>query len=282
MAVVEDMRSASHSPGFIYVHNHGIGQAVMDNARTSAMTFFNKPSSVKESVAITEHHRGWLRPGGARMDDHLAADLKESFLWGDDEVAGLSDHSLRGPNRWPDQQPGFQEHAQAWFSEAAQLSQDLMTGIARSLGLKSEHFVRSNDRPLSRASFVFYPPQPEGSAGYGVGPHTDFGTLTVLSQDEIGGLEIQNVEGEWVPAPPVEGALVVNVGDLLQRWTGGQFRSAPHRVINTSGRQRLSLVFAFDPNPETLIEPIVGEEPAITCGAYLDERFARAFAHRAQ
>jgi len=115
-------------------------------------------------------------------------------------------------------------------------------GIAVSLGLDADHFVQRCERPLSRASYVFYPPQPEHSTDFGVAPHTDFGTLTVLCQDDIGGLEIENAGGDWVPAAPIEGTLIVNVGDLLARWTGGAFRSASHRVINRSSRPRLSLV----------------------------------------
>ena len=143
---------------------------------------------------------------------------------------------------------------------------------------------------MSRASFVWYPPQLEGTGSgtrFGVGPHTDFGVLTVLCQDATGGLEVQRLNGEWIAAPPIDGTLVVNVADLLSRWTHGGCRSTPHRVINRSGRERLSLVLAFDPAPGTVIDSrdVVGRDvpdqaPPITCGDYLLERFERAFAYR--
>ena len=111
--------------------------------------------------------------------------------------------------------------------------------------------------------------------------------LTVLCQDSVGGLQVKTIDDEWIEAPPVDGALVVNVGDLLSRWTDGSYNSTPHRVINKSGRERLSLVLAFDPNPETLIDArdIFGpdykaKEPAITCGDYLVWRFSRSFSYR--
>jgi len=109
----------------------------------------------------------------------------------------------------------------------------------------------------------------------------------VLCQDNCGGLQIENLEGEWIEAPPIEGTLVVNVGDLLERWTDGAFRSTPHRVINSSGKERLSLVLAFDPDPETNIDArdIYGcshesKQSPISCGDYLIWRFNRAFSYR--
>ena len=118
-------------------------------------------------------------------------------------------------------------------------------------------------------------------------PHTDFGVLTVLCQDDAGGLEIQRLTGEWAAMPPIPGTFVVNVGDLLERWSNRRYRSTMHRVINTSGRERLSLVLAYDPNFETLVDPgafcASGETPRdepITCGDYLLWRFAKAFSYR--
>ncbi|MBT5430149.1 MAG: isopenicillin N synthase family oxygenase, partial [Rhodospirillaceae bacterium] len=134
--------------------------------------------------------------------------------------------------------------------------------------------------------YVYYPTQSEimGEDQFGVGPHTDFGVLTVLSQDHIGGLQVLDLNGDWVHAPPIEDTLVVNVGDLLSRWTNGIFRSTPHRVVNRSGKERLSLVLAYDPSPSTMIDPhdIFGDQYAtehkpITCGDYLTWRFEKSF-----
>ena len=142
---------------------------------------------------------------------------------------------------------------------------------------------------MSRAAYVYYPAQPSdmGEGQFGVGPHTDFGVLTVLCQDSVGGLQVEDVNGDWIQAPPIEGTLIVNVADLLSRWTDGAYKSTPHRVVNSSGKQRLAMVLAFDPDPETMIdarEGFVSEhqpiEAAITCGDYLIWRFNKAFSYR--
>ena len=159
------------------------------------------------------------------------------------------------------------------------------------LGLPDETFLHGRRAPLSRGAFTYYPPcEAEAAANqFGVAPHTDFGVLTVLCQDHVGGLEVQGYDGTWIAAPPVDGSLVINVGDLLARWSNDKFRSTPHRVINRSGRERLSLVLAYDPDFETLIDPAVacaaGEKPRyepITCGDYLTWRFGRSFDYRAK
>ena len=111
--------------------------------------------------------------------------------------------------------------------------------------------------------------------------------LTVLCQDEVGGLQVEDINGDWIHAPPINDTLIINVGDLLSRWTSGAYRSTPHRVINQSGKERMSLVLAFDPNPETRVDArdIFHESPgaaekAITCGDYLVWRFNKAFSYR--
>lgn len=280
------LAKASREVGFIYVSGHGIDADLLDGARTEALTFFRLPVENKAAVKVSSGHRGWIAPGAAKMQDDALPDLKESFVWGTE--GEFSDHSLRGANRWPSAAPALQRYATGFFEAADQLAQHLLTGFALGLDKPADTFLRTADRPISRASFVYYPPQQTGrdEGRFGVGPHTDFGVLTVLAQDSVGGLEVQTPQGGWIAAPPIPGTLVVNVGDLLHRWTAGVLRSTPHRVVNRSGRERLSLVLAYDPNPETVIDPrdVLGSdvdgEPPITCGDYLDWRFARAFKHR--
>lgn len=288
--VARALHAASQGLGFIYVSGHGIAPSVIDSARAAGYEFFRSTDAVKESVRISSHHRGWLPQGGARMQDDVPSDLKESFVWGNDALSGerMKDHFLRGPNRWPDAQvAGFRAAATAWFDAAHEVAHHLMRGFALGLALPEQFFLGSCDAPLSRASMVYYPPQEVSGNQFGVGPHTDFGVLTVLCQDDVGGLQVQTSDDHWVKAPPVEDTLVINVADLLSRWTAGAYRSTPHRVINQSGRERLSLVLAFDPNPETVVDArqVFGEsaadaEPAISCGDYLSWRFEKAFAHR--
>lgn len=290
-SVAKALHRASQKLGFIYIKGHGIPESVIESARESAMQFFRSPESFKASVKISAQHRGWLGRGGAKMQDDAKADFKESFIWGYQDENGETphDHPLRGSNQWPEFAPDLQAHAMAFFEQAHNVARHLMRGFALGLNLEENYFLRSCDQPLSRASFVYYPAQAEelGEDQFGVGPHTDFGVLTVLAQDSVGGLQVQNRNGDWIQAPPIEGTLLVNVGDLLSRWTNGEYKSTPHRVVNSSGRERLSLVLAFDPDPQTQIDSqeIFGPEHAaieepISCGDYLVWRFGKAFSYR--
>ena len=290
-SVAQALHAASQELGFIYIKGHGIPDDIIGAAQASAFDFFRAPESDKETVKISAKHRGLISRGGAKMHDGAAADLKESFVWGYQDAGGNTpdDHPLRGPNQWPAFNPDFEIHAMRYFHCAHEIAYHLMRGFALGLDLNDKFFLRTSSLPLSRASYVYYPAQPHDLEAdqFGVSPHTDFGVLTVLCQDSVGGLHIQDAGGDWIHAPPIEGTLIVNVADLLARWTDGAYKSTPHRVVNVSGRERLSLVLAYDPNPETVIDAReifgpghpVREEP-ITCGDYLVWRFDKAFSYR--
>ena len=290
-AIAGALHAASQGLGFIYVRGHGIPDDVIERARTTAFNFFRSADSDKKTVSVSSRHRGWLGRGGAKMRDDAKPDLKESFIWGyqDENGSTPEDHALRGTNQWPLFLPAMQDDAMAYFHHAHSVAHHLMRGFALGLGLGENFFLRTASRPLSRASFVYYPAQPPelGEEQFGVGPHTDFGVLTVLCQDSVGGLQVQDINGDWIEAPPIEGSLVVNVADLLARWTDGAYKSTPHRVVNSSGQERLSLVLAFDPDPETMIvardvfgSDYAAKEEPISCGDYLNWRFEKAFAYR--
>lgn len=287
--VAKALHAASRSLGFIYVKGHGIPQESINAARQYALDFFRYSDADKASVLVSNAHRGWLKPGASKMADKAKADLKESFIWGQETAEGIfaDDHPLRGENQWPGFVPELRKAATTYFDHAHTVATVLMRGFALGLKLDENFFLQTANHPLSRASFVYYPAQSEesGQEQFGVAPHTDFGVLTVLCQDDTGGLQVQDINGDWIHAPPIDGTLVVNVADLLSRWTAGEYKSTPHRVVNTSGRERLSLVLAFDPNPETIIDAneipgLTATEEPITCGDYLSWRFAKAFAYR--
>jgi len=290
-SVARALHASSQGLGFIYVTGHGIPEESIAAVREAGLKFFRESDEAKATVTVSAQHRGWIRQGGAKMQDDAKADLKESFIWGYQDPAGaaLTDHPLRGPNLWPAFLPELEGLAMTYFHQVHEVAHHMMRGFAQGLDLPEQFFLRSADRPLSRAAFAYYPAQPEemGVDQFGVGPHTDFGVLTVLCQDSVGGLQVETVEGEWIHAPPIEGTLVINVADLLSRWTDGAYKSTPHRVVNSSGRERLSLVMAFDPNPETMIDArdiygadYAAKESPITCGDYLNWRFNKAFAYR--
>ena len=281
---------AASEVGFIYVENHGVPAPLIEDARRAGFEFFRLPLEAKLGAATNEFHHGYLRPGSTKMYDEARPDLKESFNWGlerDGEV--LPANPLLGPNVWPPGMPSLRAAVYPFFEAASACAEDLLRGFALGAGLDPSHFIRRREWPLSRGSLQYYPPPPPdaGEDRFGVAPHTDFGVLTVLCQDEVGGLQIRRLGGEWAAVPPIPGTFVVNVGDLLERWTKRRYRSTPHRVINSSGRERLSLVLAYDPEFETLVDPgtFPGEgegpgDPPITCGDYLLWRFGKAFSYR--
>lgn len=283
--------AASHV-GFLYVENHGVEQGILERARRSGLEFFRLSDEEKQAASTNQHHHGYLKPGSSQMYDDAETDLKESFNWGvettPNALTSNDGNTLVGPNRWPPVMPQLKTSVCPFFEAASDCAEDLLRGFAIGAGLDDDYFIKRRDLPISRGSLQFYPPQPPtGKPRFGVAAHTDFGMITVLCQDAVGGLQLQRPNGEWVEVPPVAGTFVVNVGDLLNRWSNHRFRSTPHRVVNTSGRQRLSLVLAYDPNFETVVDPGAfcrdNETPAnekITCGDYLLGRFEKAFAYR--
>ena len=288
ISVAKSLHKASQDIGFIYIKGHGVSLKTVETARETALQFFRASESDKSSVIVSEKHRGWLGPNRSKMRDDAKADLKESFIWGSENKinAVANGHYVCGNNKWPKFVPGMQKPALDYFNEAHDVARHLLRGFALGLGLQENFFLRNNSQPLSRASYVYYPQQSEsmGEDQFGAGPHTDFGVLTVLCQDSLGGLQVKDLSGDWVHAPPIDGTLIVNVGDLLSRWTDGVYRSTPHRVINESSQERLSLVLAFDPSAETMIDArtifgseYIPKEKPISCGEYLTWRFNKAF-----
>ena len=290
-AVGRRLAWAATEVGFIYVENHAVPPFLIEDARHAGLEFFRMPEEAKLAAATNEFHHGWLRPGSTKMYDDARPDIKESFNWGveRDGDGVRPSNPLLGPNVWPPGMPSLRSAVYPFFEAASACAEHLLRGFALGAGLPPEHFIRHRDWPLSRGSLQYYPPPPPdaGKDRFGVAPHTDFGVLTVLCQDEVGGLQIRRPSGEWAEVPPIPGTFVVNVGDLLERWSRRRYRSTPHRVINSSGRERLSLVLAYDPDFETLIDPATfparGEDeddPPITCGDYLLWRFGKAFSYR--
>ena len=289
--IAQELLAAAQTVGFFYVRNHGIPRPLIARTDAVARRFFALPLDEKQKVKVAPWHRGYIKLGEAKMYDGARIDLKESFIWGGEVAAqgaaGGVEQKMRGPNQWPDAVPDMRAILSEYFNAANECGRVLFRGFAASLGLDLDHFSRSFDRPITRGALVFYPPQPPdlGDEQFGVAPHTDYGCLTLLCQDPIGGLQVQGRNGEWVIAQPIEDTLVINVGDLMARWTNNQFKSTPHRVINRSGRERLSIAVFVDPNYETPVVPVCrgGEPPLyppVMCGDYIVSRFDASFAYR--
>jgi isopenicillin N synthase-like dioxygenase len=177
----------------------------------------------------------------------------------DDHPLVTAGTPLHGRNLFPENLPEFRSVVLTYLDEMTRLGHTLMTGIALSLGLEGSYFFEHYTAdPLVLFRIFNYPPDlTAGSSepSWGVGEHTDYGLLTILKQDNVGGLEVKS-QGQWIPAPPIPGSFICNIGDMLDRITAGEYRSTPHRVHNVATRDRLSFPFFFDPNWQALIKPI--------------------------
>lgn len=291
--VGNSLKQAAEAVGFFYVRNHCIPSQLMDAAFDLSKRFFALPEQKKRSVRAAGYHRGLLPLGDSKMEGQSKSDLKESYIWGMDFEADnaefVAGNELMPPNRWPDCLPEMRETLLAYMEAAHNCGKQLLRAIATSLEIDRNYFVGRFEQPITRGSLIHYPPQPTamGDDQFGVSPHTDYGTMTLLAQDATGGLRVQGVNGKWLTAHPIEGTLVVNVGDLLERWSNDRFRSTPHSVVNISGKERYSIAVALDPDWDTVIRPVIfGDESAhyeqTFCGEYIRGRFDRSFAYRKQ
>ncbi|MEM7404718.1 MAG: 2-oxoglutarate and iron-dependent oxygenase domain-containing protein [Pseudomonadota bacterium] len=250
--LVRSLRDACETTAFFYVRNHGIPGAVVDAAVSASRRFFNQPLERRMATLKDRYHRGYL-PVGTTHVPGRGPDLKDSYDIGidlpEDHPLVLEGLPLHGPNQWPDL-AGFKEATSRYFESVRALGMRLLVLFARSLELEDDFFVRCYAQPTVLMRLMHYPPQAEASSDDSIGAtaHTDFGVITILLQDPGGGLEIQLPSGEWASAPQVPGTFVVNLGQLMARWTNDRYRATPHRVVNRLARDRYSIPFFFNPD----------------------------------
>ncbi|MYD78718.1 MAG: isopenicillin N synthase family oxygenase, partial [Gammaproteobacteria bacterium] len=283
-----ELRSASENDGFFYVAGHGVDTDVISSTFETSKHFFSLPKEKKVEIQMSDTHRGFLSIGGSTMEGYSSADQKESFIWGIDEdldnISSEDQNQLIAPNRWPNEPADMRWVLNTFFDEVHNCSRKILRALAVSLNESPDFFTRNFNRPTSRGSLIYYPATEENSNGYGVSPHSDFGCLSMLLQGGPG-LSAQSADGNWYEVEPIPNTFVVNIGDLLSRWSNGRFRSVPHFVVNKGGQARYSIVVFVDPDSHTVIDPVLhnGEaaqfEP-ITCDAYISGRFNRSFAYR--
>ena len=258
----EKIGAACRDVGFFYVINHGVDSALMAAAFAQSRRFFALPLEDKKSVASDRigGNRGYFGLMGEALDPARGPDRKEAFNVGfdlaPDDAELLAGRPFRSLNAWPGL-PGFRATLLAYYDACAALGQRLHRAFAHDLGLRPDFFDDKFMRPMATLRLLHYPPgSDEAVEEIGAGVHTDYGNLTLLATDDVGGLEARTRAGEWIEAPPMPGAFVVNIGDCLMRWTNDVYVSTPHRVVNRSGRERYSIAFFFDPNPEAEVAVI--------------------------
>lgn len=262
-----DFRAVYGQVGFGYIADHGIDPTLIDAVFDAARRFHALPLADKMAVRADRTHRGYIPIDSSTDVNSDFAEVtrpnqSESFMMMREDTVADPGVYLSGPNRWPDL-PGFREVLGAYAEAMSGLARKLMKIALQAADVTDLSILDAFDPPTLWLRLLHYPPQPPLSPGdlYGSAPHTDFGCLTLLAQDTTGGLQVRSTEGDWIEAPPIPGTFVVNVGDMLHRMSNGRLLSTPHRVINRSGRDRISVPFFFDPHVNTTIAPLPGTGP---------------------
>ena len=264
-AVAQILGRACRDVGFFYVTGHGIPPALLARVFDLAAAFFAAPAAIREATAFTgaSGNRGYIRLGGEALDPNQPADVKEAFNIGlelaPDDPELLARAPFRAPNLWPDL-PGFRGTMLDYFNLVWRLGRDLHRGFALDLGLEPDFFESRLDKPNATLRLLHYPkvttPLAEGQLG--AGAHTDYGNVTLLATDDVGGLMVKDRSGNWLEAPVVRGALVCNIGDCLMRWSNDVYVSTPHKVVAPRGTDRYSVAFFLDPNPDAVVACLPG------------------------
>jgi len=299
--VAHEIDTACREIGFLCITGHGVDDALIARVRSASLAFFDLPVSAK--MAIVRHppgYRGYIpmaSEGLARSagDATAAADLKEAFSMGTPLPPPAGAHKADAdayfaPNLWPEEMPDFREAFEAYYFAASELAERLLGGFAIALGVDETWFADKVDRHISNLRALHYPAQesPPAPGQIRAGAHTDYGCLTVLlTEDAPGGLEVRGQGGSWMPVPHVPDSFVVNIGDLMARWSNDRYRSTPHRVANPpegGGARRLSVAFFHQPNFDAEISclpncALAGEPPKyppITSGEHRLTKVNRA------
>jgi len=294
--VADRLCQACIQVGFFYVKNHGVPQAVIDQAFAQAQRFFALPLEEKMKIHISHspNHRGYVPLLEENTDPTANGDLHEAIDFAlevpADDPDVLAGKSLYGPNAYPDSLSGFRDAIDRYYQELYQLGKRIFQAFALALDLPENYFEDKITKPLAQLRLLRYPPQVGtiDQQQIGTGAHSDYECFTILMQDGVGGLQVLNSSGEWIAAVPIQGTFVVNIGDQMARWTNNLFSSTVHRAINQSEKERYSIPYFFGPNYDTLIDTlpicIHSDRPTpykpITAGEYIISRFNETFSYR--
>ena len=280
--------AACRDVGFFYGVGHGVPDGLRSEAFAQSQRFFAQPLAAKQAIArdVIGGNRGYSALLGEALDPAQGRDRKEAFNIGlelaPDDPEIVAGRPYRALNAWP-ALDGFRATMLGYFDACAALALKIHRAFARDLGLEPGFFDPKFARPMATLRLLRYPAAAFGDDA-GAGAHTDYGNITLLATDDVGGLEVRRRSGEWIAAPPLAGAFVVNIGDCLMRWTNDVYVSTPHRVLNRSARERYSIAFFFDPDPDAEVAAIpscVGDGAAkyapIRAADYLAMRFEATY-----
>lgn len=271
--VAAEVGAAARGIGFFYLSGHGIPRELIEEAFATSAAFFAAPEGTKRSALYSgaSGNRGYIPMKGEALDPGKPPDLKEAFNIGldldPDDPEIKAGRAFRAVNLWP-HMPGFRETMLTYYDACLDLGQRLHSAIATDLGLQPDFFRDTLDRPMAILRLLHYPPAPVAleRGQMGAGEHTDYGCVTLLATDGVGGLQVRTRAGDWLDAPHIPGTFVCNIGDCMMRWTNDVYVSTPHRVVSPPGKERYSIAFFLDPNPDAEIACLPGcataERPA--------------------
>jgi isopenicillin N synthase-like dioxygenase len=297
-AAARGLGEALSTVGFAYLGGHNVAPATRAAAFDAVREFHASTPEQKQSVAINGFHRGYMGLATSTIVTSSVAkvtrpNMSESLMLmhelPPDDSDLLAGKPLQGPNQWPDWVPNFRPRIEQYLQEVDTLSRHVVRLVALALGLPATALDHHFGKPTTFLRLLHYPPQPVNEADQvGSAPHTDYGIVTLLAQDDSGGLQVRPRGGDWIEAPPIPDTYVLNVGDMLARWTNERFVSTPHRVINRSGRDRYSLPYFFDPGMDARIECLptctdAAHPPRhapVRYGDYLMERLNKNYDYR--
>lgn len=260
---------ACHNTGFFYLKNHGLPTAQTDQILELARSFFLSASDEEKSsiarqdagVGDGDGARGWQRVGEnvtqGKKDWHEAVDLYREI----EAPRGPPYETLQGPNRWPRTPASLKESYQSYIADLLKLGEAVVRAMGYALDPEDEDvFVKQTTKSFWVMRIIGYPPLPSDrpdTTDISCGEHTDYGCLTFLLADSTkGALQVQHQSGSWIDADPIPGTFVVNIGDMIERWTNGLWKSTNHRVIHRGGEWRFSVPFFFEPDYEARIKPL--------------------------
>ncbi|WP_287241538.1 2-oxoglutarate and iron-dependent oxygenase domain-containing protein [Mesorhizobium sp.] len=289
-SVAKDIRWAFENVGFMYVKNHGVPAQLLDDTFAQARAFFDQPLEEKMKLHMANSGvamHGYVEFFGENADPANTKDLKECFDIGPERP--ILERPFFGPNQWPSTLPGFRETVFAYHEAMKDLATKLLRGIALSLDLPRDFFDSRVTDPITYQRLLRYPTQlgQVEERIIGIGAHIDYGSLTILAQDSVGGLQVMNREGVWVEGAPIIGTFVINIGELLQILTNGLYIANYHRVVNTFGRERYSIPFFIDADYDAVVQPleryVSPSNPSrylpVICGEHKFGRLAKTFPH---
>ncbi|HKA41647.1 MAG TPA: 2-oxoglutarate and iron-dependent oxygenase domain-containing protein [Burkholderiales bacterium] len=264
-AAAAKVRHACEQVGFFYMAGHGVPQAVIDDAFGASREFHAMPLEDKMRLKLNENNIGYL-PVNQSMQRastvHKATrpNYNESFFISHDRSADHPDivavSPLRGRNQWPEGHERMRAAMLRYFKTLESVGERMLPVLARSLNMPAGYFARSFENEAHiNLRFLHYPPQDtEDDEQFGQGPHTDNSFITMLAREDVPGLAVRLPSGEWLAPPVISGTLLVNLGNIMKRWSNDRFLSTPHGVLNDSGADRYSIAFFYSPNVASVIE----------------------------